>query len=101
MNGDLEKLVDELESFDSSIRHLPIAEQERLRKNRRDSMDKKANQAKKIAMIGLVFMIPAVVWFACTWYNNTVYENSLAIILTMTLSPSAMLLADFLFKKYN
>lgn len=72
-----------------------------LRKNRRDSMDKKANQAKKIAMIGLVFMIPAVVWFACTWYNNTVYENSLAIILTMTLSPSAMLLADFLFKKYN
>ncbi|HFI9151090.1 TPA: hypothetical protein ACGSOM_004166 [Escherichia coli] len=51
MNGDLEKLVDELESFDSSIR--------------------------------------------------TVYENSLAIILTMTLSPSAMLLADFLFKKYN
>ncbi|HBD1202464.1 TPA: hypothetical protein KHA59_003911 [Escherichia coli] len=64
-------------------------------------MDKKANQAKKIAMIGLVFMIPAVVWFACTWYNNTVYENSLAIILTMTLSPSAMLLADFLFKKYN
>ena len=52
MNGDLEKLVDELESFDSSIRHLPIAEQQRLRKNRRDSMDKKANQAKKIAMIG-------------------------------------------------
>ncbi|CVC84491.1 hypothetical protein EWJ76_22915 [Salmonella enterica subsp. enterica serovar Enteritidis] len=33
--------------------------------------------------------------------SNTVYENSLAIILTMTLSPSAMLLADFLFKKYN
>ncbi|CAM7799212.1 hypothetical protein U9771_22485 [Escherichia coli] len=33
MNGDLEKLVDELESFDSSIRHLPIAEQQhRLRK---------------------------------------------------------------------
>ena len=48
MNGDLEKLVDELESFDSSIRHLPIAEQQRLRKNRRDSMDKKANQAKKL-----------------------------------------------------
>lgn len=46
-------------------------------------------------------LIPAVVWFVCTWYNNTVYENSLAIILTMTLSPLAMLLADFLFKKYN
>ncbi|WP_039906776.1 hypothetical protein [Candidatus Regiella insecticola] len=64
-------------------------------------MDKKANQNIKIAMIGLVFMIPAVVWFAFTWYNNTVYENSLAIILTMTLTPLAMLLADFLFKKYN
>ncbi|HFG0041229.1 TPA: hypothetical protein ACGFDJ_004729 [Escherichia coli] len=31
MNGDLEKLVDELESFDSSIRHLPIAEQQQYR----------------------------------------------------------------------
>lgn len=100
MNGDLEKLVGVLESFDRSIRHLPLAEQQRLRKNRRDGMDKKANQTRKITIVGLVFMIPAVV-FAFTWYNNTVYENSLAIILTMTLSPLAMLLGDFLFKKYN
>lgn len=46
---------------------------------------------------------PSIVQFVTYPLQNssTVYENSLAIILTMTLSPSAMLLADFLFKKYN
>lgn len=48
MNGDLEKLVDELESFDSSIRHLPIAEQQRLRKTDEIAWIRRRTKPKKL-----------------------------------------------------
>ena len=99
MNKNIDKLVDELEEFKRSIRHLPQSEQQRLIKDECNRRNQKRITTKKIYSIGFIFLLPLLVLFFTHWYYNTVYVNFRAIILTMLLSPFSMLMAEIYFKK--
>lgn len=99
MNKKIDKLVDELEEFKRSIRHLPQSEQQRLIKDECNRRNQTRITTKKIYSIGFVFFLPSLGLFFTHWYHNAVYVNFRSIILTMILSPFAMLMAEIYLKE--
>ncbi|EHX0164583.1 TPA: hypothetical protein QH064_005051 [Klebsiella pneumoniae subsp. pneumoniae] len=97
--NNLEKYVEELEEFDRSIRHLPHDEQRRLRKYEYERRKINGEITKKVLLTGLVSFIPALVWFAVCWYDNSVYTNLRTLLLTMLISPFMMLVSEIFLKQ--
>ncbi|ELR5578969.1 hypothetical protein R3112_004281 [Escherichia coli] len=101
MNG-IQKVVDELEAFEQSIRHLPLAERKRLREREYQRRSKASETGRKIAYVGAVAFIPAVVWSGLCFYTDTVLEHFQSCIGLMMLAPVAMLLTEYyLRRKYG
>ncbi|MXP50682.1 hypothetical protein FD733_19285 (plasmid) [Pantoea sp. Eser] len=98
MNG-INKIVDELEAFKQSIRHLPLAEQKVLIKKEYKSRMKAIKQTRKIILAGAVGLVPALVWSGICLYNNAVLENFRSLIGLFMLSPAVMLATEFTLKK--
>ncbi|WP_130946770.1 hypothetical protein [Klebsiella pneumoniae] len=97
--NNFEKYVEELEEFDRSIRHLPLDEQRRLRKYEYERRKAHGEITRKVLLTGLVFFIPSLVWFAVCWYDNSVYTNLRSLLLTMLISPFAMLVSEIFLKQ--
>ena len=98
MNG-INKIVDELEAFEQSIRHLPLAERKVLIKREYERRMKTIDHTRKIILAGTVGLVPALIWSSVCLYDNTVLENFRSLLALFMLSPVAMLAMELFFKK--
>jgi len=96
---ELEKEIEKIEEFDRSIRHLPQEERKKLWNEMLMESKESARVSRKLMIIGLTFLLPALIFYAFCCYQDSVYTNVRQILLTMTLSPLMILVSEKIIKK--
>ena len=100
--GSLDKLIKEDEAFEDSIRHMPLAEQNRLREKEYQRRSKASEITRKTVYVGAVTFIPALVWCGLQYYHDTVLEHFQSCIGLVIIPIVAMLATEYyLRKKHN
>lgn len=97
----MENIIQELDDFDESIRHLPLSEQKRLIEMEILRRQKECETTRKILHAGKIALIPALFWGGYCLFDNALIEHFTSIISLFMLSPAVMLVMELWLKKYS